>query len=104
MLTLRNTWAFLLWMSLLKRLVNDREKRKAGQMRSQAGGKSEAAPSTDSPVDDAFLVQEHECRNDLCGVETSSGFVKTTGLLNVEHQVTSVHKLHDKEQTVLEEA
>lgn len=103
-LTLTNTWAFLLWMSLLKCLVDDREKWKAGQTRSRAGGKAEVAPSTDSPVDDAFFVKEHECRNDLRSVETSSGFVKTTGLLNVEHQVTSIHKLHDKEQTVLEEA
>lgn len=46
----------LLWMSLLKCLVDDREKWKAGQMRSQAGDKSEAAPSTNSPIDDAFLV------------------------------------------------
>lgn len=58
--------------------------------------------SQDSPVDDAFLVQEHERRNDLCSIETSSRFVKTTRLLDVEHQVAPVHKLHHKEQPILE--
>lgn len=66
-------------------------------------GLKRGARCANSPVDDAFLVEEHECRNDLCSVETSSGFIETPGLLDVEHQVTSVHKLHDKEQTVLNE-
>ena len=55
-----------------------------------------------SPVDDAFLVQEHECGDDFCSIETSPCFIKTTRLLNVEHQVAPIHKFHHKKQTILD--
>lgn len=53
------------------------------------------------PVDDAFTVQEHEGRCDLGRVETCSGLLKLPGLLDVEHQIATIHKFHHKEETVL---
>lgn len=53
------------------------------------------------PVDDAFAVQEHESRGDLRRVETRSWLLKLPGLLDVEHQIATVHKFHHEEQTVL---
>lgn len=54
------------------------------------------------PVDDPFGVEEHESRRDLGRVETSSALLELPGLLNVEHQIASVHKLHHKEEAVLQ--
>lgn len=54
------------------------------------------------PVEDSFAVQEHERRRDLCGVETCSGLLKLSGLLDVEHEITAVYELHHKEETVLQ--
>lgn len=54
------------------------------------------------PVQDSFVVQEHERRRDLCGVETCSGLFKLSGLLDVEHEITAVYELHHKEETVLQ--
>lgn len=53
------------------------------------------------PVDDAFAMQEHESRSDLGGVETGSRLFKLPGLLDVEHKIAAIHKLHHKEETVL---
>lgn len=53
------------------------------------------------PVDDSLGVEEHERRRDLRRVKTSSGLLELPGLLNVEHQIASVHKFHHKEEAVL---
>lgn len=53
------------------------------------------------PVDDSLAVEEHERRRDLSRVETSSGLLELPGLLNVEHQIASIHKFHHKEEAVL---
>lgn len=53
------------------------------------------------PVEDAFAVQEHESRGDLGCVETCSRLFKLPGLLDVEHKIATIHKLHHKEETVL---
>ena len=53
------------------------------------------------PVKDAFAVQEHERGGDLCCVETCPWLFEFPGLLDVEHEIATVHKLHHKEQTVL---
>lgn len=49
------------------------------------------------PVNDAFGVKELKGQSDLGGVKLRSWLFKTPGLLDVEHEVTTVHKLHDKE-------
>lgn len=54
------------------------------------------------PVDDALAVQEPKCRGDLGGVEASAALLKLSGLLDVEHEVAPIDKLHHKEQAVLE--
>lgn len=54
------------------------------------------------PVDDAFAMQKHESGGDLCCVETCSRLFKLPGFLNVEHKITTIHKLHHKEETVLQ--
>lgn len=46
-------------------------------------------------------MQKHESRCDLCRVETSSGLIKFTGFLDVEHEVAAVNKLHHEEETIL---
>lgn len=61
-----------------------------------------SSASSSRPVQDSFAVQEHERRRDLCGVETCSGLFKLSGLLDVEHEITAVYKLHHKEETVLQ--
>lgn len=53
------------------------------------------------PVDDAFAVQEHEGGGDLRRVEPRPGLLELPGLLDVEHEIASVHKLHHKEEPVL---
>lgn len=53
------------------------------------------------PVDDAFGVQEHESGGYLCCVEPCSGLLELPGLLDVEHKIATIHKLHHKEETVL---
>lgn len=53
------------------------------------------------PINDAFLVEEHEGRNNFCTIELGTSFIEATRLLNMEHQVPTVHKLHDKKQPVL---
>lgn len=47
-------------------------------------------------------MQEHECGGDLCCVETCPRLLELPGLLDVEHEIATVHKLHHKEQTVLQ--
>lgn len=54
------------------------------------------------PVDDAFAVQEHQGGSDLRRVETRSALVKLPGLLDVEHEIAAVHKLHHEEKTILQ--
>lgn len=54
-------------------------------------------------VDDEVAVEEHEGEGDLSCVESGASLVKATCPLNLEHQVTAVHVLHDEEEAVLQE-
>lgn len=53
------------------------------------------------PVNDAFSVQEHKSRRDLCRVETRSGLFKFPGFLDVEHEIASINELHHEEESIL---
>ena len=46
-------------------------------------------------------MKEFKGANYLGSVKTSSVFREFTGSLNVEHQVTTIEVLHDKEQMIL---
>lgn len=46
-------------------------------------------------------MEEHKSRGDLSSIEPCSGLLKPPRFLDVKHEVTTIHKLHDKEQTVL---
>lgn len=54
------------------------------------------------PVDDTVLMQEHKRRCDLSCIETGTGFIKLSWPLDLKHQVSSIHILHNKEQPILE--
>ena len=47
-------------------------------------------------------MQEHEGGGDLGRIEARAGLVELPGALDLEHEVSSVHVLHHKEQTVLD--
>lgn len=54
------------------------------------------------PINDAIAMQEHESRRDFGGVKTRARLIELPGSLNLEHQISSVHVFHYKEQTVLD--
>ena len=56
---------------------------------------------TDKPVNDTVSVKKLESQHDFCRVESGSGFVKFSGTLDLEHEITSVHVLHHEEEAVL---
>lgn len=53
------------------------------------------------PVYDAMLMQKHKCWCHLGCVEARTCFVKLARALDLKHEVSSVHILHNKEQPVL---
>lgn len=53
------------------------------------------------PVYDALGVQEHKSRRDFSSIEPSTSLLKPPRLLDVKHEVTAVHKFHNKKQTIL---
>lgn len=59
------------------------------------------AHEKERPVYDALAVQEDECAGDLSCVKSSSVLLELPRLLNMEHEITSVHKLHHEEQSLL---
>lgn len=54
------------------------------------------------PVYDSVLVQKHQGRCDLSGVESRSCLIKLPRSLNLKHQVATIDVLHHEEQPVLE--
>lgn len=54
-----------------------------------------------SPVDDSMFVQKLKRQRHLRCVEPGSRLVELTRPLYLEHQVATVHKVHDKEQSVV---
>lgn len=54
------------------------------------------------PVYDSVPVQKHQSGRDLGCVETGARLVELPRALDLEHQVASVHVLHDEEQAVLD--
>ena len=46
-------------------------------------------------------MQEPQRQRHLGRVKTGAGLVKFAGALDLEHQVTAVHVLHDEKQPVL---
>lgn len=46
-------------------------------------------------------MEEHKSRGDFSSVEPCSGLLKPSRPLDVKHEIATIHKLHDKEQTVL---
>ena len=55
----------------------------------------------DLPVDDASVMQEEESKDDLSRVESCPVFVKLAGSLDLEHEISTVDVLHNKEQPLL---
>lgn len=54
-----------------------------------------------SPINDASFVKKHKGWNNFCSIEPGPIFIEATWLLNMEHQVPAVYKLHHKEQAIL---
>lgn len=54
------------------------------------------------PVDHSVLVEKHESRCDLCGIEPRTWLIKFSGPLNLEHEVSTIYVFHDEEEAVLE--
>lgn len=54
-----------------------------------------------SPVNDASAMEKHEGWNNFCSIEPSPILVEAPRLLDVEHQIPTVDKLHHEEQAIL---
>lgn len=46
-------------------------------------------------------MEEHESRCEFSSIELCPGLLETPRLLDVKHEVATIYKLHDKEQTIL---
>ena len=51
-------------------------------------------------VHNVVAVKKCECEDNLCCIEAGPGLVKLACALDLEHEVTPRHKLHDKEELV----
>ena len=66
-----------------------------------AGRVEENVVEFEVPVDDALVVQELEAAEDLGRVESGPVLRELDGVDNVEHQIASVQKFHEKEDVFL---
>src|SRR6218665_3734039 len=48
-----------------------------------------------------MAMQKHKCQCDFGRIKSGPSFVKLSGSLNLEHEISSIDILHDKEQTIL---
>ena len=48
-----------------------------------------------------MLVEEHESWCNLCSIEPGTRLIEFSGALNLEHEVPTIHILHDKKEAVL---
>lgn len=53
------------------------------------------------PVENSMAMQKHKRQRDFSRIKSGPSFVKLSSSLNLEHEISSIDVLHDKEQTIL---